>query len=189
MGRRTTRSERSDFVTAEIVSDRYNPNRMVTRIIAPLLALLAMGCAAPGAGTATNPVESGTEPVLLTVEPRSEWRVMWIEGDTDLPDGALVNYRATHELARSAPAEDWPATNLIDSGRATVQGGHYWARVNTLNWPAGEVAVLVQFPLPPQPPEVDAKYGEFGERLTGENVTDLGGMKAIEVESRFEHTR
>ena len=162
---------------------------MVTRIIAPLLALLAMGCAAPGAGTATDPVESGTEPVLLTVEPRSEWRVMWIEGDTDLPDGALVNYRATHELARSAPAEDWPATNLIDSGRATVQGGHYWARVNTLNWPAGEVEVLVQFPLPPQPPEVDAKYGEFGERLTGDNVTDLGGMKAIEVESRYEHTR
>lgn len=162
---------------------------MVTRFIALLLALLAMGCAPPGAGTATNPVESGTEPVLLTVEPRSEWRVMWIEGDTDLPDGALVNYRATHELARAAPAEEWPAKNLIDSGRATVQGGHYWARVNTLNWPAGEVAVLVQFPLPPQPPEVDAKYGEFGERLTGENVTDLGGIKAIEVESRFEHAR
>jgi len=157
--------------------------------MAPLLVLLAVGCALPDSGSGTDQVENGTEPVLLTVEPRPEWRVLWIEGDTDLPDGALVNYRATHELARSAPTEDWPATNLIDSGRASVQGGHYWARVNTLNWPAGEVQVLVQFPLPPQPPEVDVRYGEFGEHLTGENVTDLGGMKAIEVESRFEHTR
>ena len=162
---------------------------MLTRIIAPLLALLALGCAVPGAGTTTTPAESGTEPVRLTVQPRSEWRVLWIEGDTDLPDGALVNYRATHELARAAPAEDWPATNLIDSGRATVQDGHYWARVNTLNWPAGEVEVQVQFPLPPQPPDVETRYGPFGEQLTGENVIDLGGMKAIEVASRFEHTR
>ena len=160
---------------------------MVKCIVAPILALLATGCTATGSGSATDPIDAGTEPVLLTVETRSEWRALWIEGDTDLPDGALVNYRATHELARSTPTEDWPATNLIDSGRATVQAGHYWTRINTLNWPAGEVVVLVQFPLPPQPPDVDARYGEFGEHLTGENVTDLGGMKALEVEARFEH--
>jgi hypothetical protein len=47
--------------------------------------------------------------------------------------------------------------------------------------------VLVQFPLLPQPPNIDARYGEFGEHLTGENVTDLGGMKALEIETRFEH--
>ena len=158
-------------------------------MVVPLLTLLAAGCAAAGSGSATDPIDSGTEAVLLTVETRSEWRVLWIEGETDLPDGALVNYRATHELARSAPTEEWPATNLIDSGRATVQGGQYWAQINTLNWPAGEVEVLIQFPLPPQPSDVDARYGEFGEHLTGENVTDLGGMKAIEVESRFEHRR
>ena len=156
-------------------------------MVGPLLVLLATGCAAAGSGSATDPTDSGTEPVLLTVETRSEWRVLWIEGETDLPDGALVNYRATHALARTAPTEEWPATNLIESGRATVQGGQYWAQINTLNWPAGDVTVLVQFPLPPQPPDVDTRYGEFGEHLTGENVTDLGGMKAIEVESRFEH--
>jgi hypothetical protein len=160
---------------------------MVKRIVVPILVLLATGCAAAGSGSATDPIDTGAEPVRLTVETRSEWRVLWIAGDTDLSDGALVNYRATHELARSAPAEEWPATNLIDSGRTTVQDGQYWTRINTLNWPAGEVVILVQFPLPPQPQNIDAKYGEFGEHLTGENVTDLGGMKAIEVESRFEH--
>ena len=162
---------------------------MVERIIVPVLAILAVGCGGTGSNSATGPVDTGTETVQLSVQPRSEWRVLWIEGDTDLPDGALVNYRATHELARSAPTEEWPATNLIDSGRATVEGGHYWARVNTLNWPAGEVEVLIQFPLPPQPSEVDSRYGEFGEHLTGENVTDLGGMKALEVEHSYQHTR
>ena len=163
---------------------------MVTRMmVVPLLALLAAGCAATGSDSAIGATDTGTEPVLLTVDTRSEWRVLWIEGDTDLPDGALVSYRATHELARSVPTEEWPATNLIDSGRATVQGGQYWARINTLNWPAGDVEVLVQFPVPPQPPDVDTRYGKFGDHLTGENVTDLGGMKAVEVESRFEHRR
>jgi len=95
----------------------------------------------------------------------------------------------THSLALSAPAEDWPAANLIDSGRATVQDGQYWTRVNTLNWPTGEVEVLVQFPLPPQPPEILERFGEFGEHLVGDNVTDLGGMKAVEVTHLFEHTR
>ena len=159
---------------------------MVTRMVVPLLTLLVAGCAATDSDSGHD---SGTEVVLLTVETRSEWRVLWVEGETDLPDGALVNYSATHALARSTPSEDWPTTNLIDAGRATVQGGHYWARVNTINWPEGEVEVLVQFPLPPQPQEVDARYGEFGEHLTGKNVIDLGGMKAIEIEHSFQHIR
>ena len=162
---------------------------MMNRMLAPLICLVVAGCTpSPSAGGAES-LDTGTESVMLVVEPRSEWRVLWIEGDTDLPDGAMVNYRATHELARTAPTEDWPATNLIDSGRATGQGGHYWARINTLNWPTGEVEVLVQFPLPPQPEIVNARYGSFGEHLTGENVTDLGGMKAIEITHRFEHIR
>ncbi len=79
--------------------------------------------------------------------------------------------------------------NLIDSGRATVQNGQYWSRINTLNWPKGEVEIVVQFPLPPQPSEVVRRYGEFGEQLTGDNVTDFGGMKAVEVTHVFDHRR
>ena len=153
-----------------------------------LLATYVGGCAGLGSETdsATN---RGTEMVALSVSHRSEWRVLWIEGDTDLPNGAFVNYRVTHSLARTAPAEEWPTGNLIDSGRATVQDGQYWTTINTINWPAGEVEVRIQFPLPPQPPEVEERFGAFGEHLTGDNVTDLGGMKAVEVTHRFEHTR
>ncbi len=160
---------------------------MTTRVIALLLVLVAGGCVQPETHGAD--MAPGTEPVALTVDHRSEWRVLWIEGETDLPDGALVNYRVTHSVARSSPSEDWPATNLIDSGRATVQEGQFWSQINTLNWPAGEVEIVVQFPLPPQPSEVAARYGEFGEHLTGDNVSDLGGMKAVEVTHVFEHRR
>jgi hypothetical protein len=148
------------------------------------------GCTvADDGGLAGGDVAQGTEPVALEVRHRSEWRVLWIEGDTDLPDGALVNYTVTHEAATLTPAEEWPAANLTESARATVNEGQYWARINTLNWPTGQVRVLVQFPLPPQPPEVDTRYGAFGEHLTGANVTVLAGMKAVEVEYELEHHR
>ena len=148
------------------------------------------GCVAADDGSrAGSDSDQGTEPVALEVRHRSEWRVLWIEGDTDLPDGAFVNYTVTHEAAAVTPAEEWPAANLTESGRATVAEGQYWARINTLNWPSGQVRVLVQFPLPPQPAEVDARYGAFGEHLTGANVTVLAGMKAVEVEHTLEHRR
>ena len=131
----------------------------------------------------------GSETVSLNVEHRSEWRQLWIQGTTDLPDGAFLNYSVTHELDASSPPEEWPATNLLESGRATVKDGQFWSIVNTLNWPNGNVRVLVQFPFPPQPPTIESRYGALGEHLTGENVTTLAGMKAVEVEHRFEHRR
>ena len=149
--------------------------------------LLLCGCGQPQ--TNGEHTVTGTEAVRLTVDHRSEWRVLWIDGETNLPDGALVNYRVTHSVARTSPSEDWPAMNLIDSGRATVQNGQYWSRINTLNWPKGEVEIVVQFPLPPQPSEVVRRYGEFGEQRTGDNVTDFGGMKAVEVTHVFDHRR
>ena len=159
-------------------------------VITGLLAGLLAGCLpATESREPPDPSTVGSEAVALTVQPRSEWRVLWLEGETDLPDGAYVNYRVTHEMARAAPAEDWPAGNLVESGRAAVQDGEYWTRVNTLNWPTGSVTVRVQFPLPPQSPAVIERYGAFGERLTGGNVTVLNGMKAVEVEATFEHER
>ena len=115
--------------------------------------------------------------------------MLWIEGETDLPDGAFVDYRVTHSVARSTSADEWPAANLIASGRANVREGQYWSRVNTQGWPAGEVEIVVQFPLPPQPGTVRMRYGEFGEHLTGDNVADFGGMKAVEVTYVFDHRR
>lgn len=152
-----------------------------------LVAIAATtGCDAAGK---VGSVPPGTETVTLSVDHRSEWRQLWIEGTTDLPDGAFINYSVTHELGESTPADEWPVANLVEAGRATVKDGQYWSIINTLNWPRGNVRVLVQFPLPPQPPEVEARYGPFGEYLAGENVTSLAGMKAVEVEHRFEHRR
>ena len=138
-----------------------------------------------------NPSDENTseERVLLTVEHRSEWRQLWIEGTTDLPDGAFVNFSVEHEIGSTTPADEWPTANLMESGRATVAEGQYWTVVNTLNWPPGNVRILVQFPLPPQPVEIAARYGEFGEHLVGDNVVTLSGMKAVEAEYQFEHRR
>ena len=157
-----------------------------------LLALVCAVCGACGAGAGGNgatPDTDGAGTVELTVDHRSEWRVLWIEGKTDLPDAAYVNYRITHKLTEAAAADDWPADNLITEGRAAVYEGQYWARINTVNWPQGQVQVLVQFPFPPQPPAVVDRYGAFGEKLTGENVTIIDGIKAVEVEYVLEHRR
>ncbi len=169
----------------------------VTQRVRDRLACLAIMSAV--AGIACGPTGESGEPagaagtdaeaVQLSVGHRSEWRELWVEGATDLPDGAHVNYRVTHEIAETAPADEWPVANLMETGRAAVLDGQFWTRINTYRWPAGQVRILVQFPLPPQPPEVDARFGAFGERLSGDNVTDLGGMKAVEVEHVFDHRR
>jgi len=165
------------------VSTGYNATPM--RKLAFLAIVVGLG--ACESAPASGPSLENLQEVTVTVTHRSEWRVLWVEGTTDLPNGASLSYGVTHALARTAPPRQWPAPNLIDSGRVTVRDGQYWARVNTLNWPPGEVEILIQFPLPPQPPEVVARYGEFGEYLTGPNVTDLDGIKAVQVRDVFQH--
>ena len=167
-----------------------HPSLAVSRSLGIFLwVTTTWGCQPGGPTGELNTTVQGSEAVALTVSHRSEWRVLWIEGATDLPDGAVVSYRVTHSVATTTPTTDWPSSNLIEVGRATVEDGQYWARINTLNWPPGEVRVVAQFPLPPQPPAVVDQYGEFGEHLRGENVTDQDGIKAVEVEHVFEHSR
>ncbi len=164
-----------------------------TRSLRPSLLAIVLatgsisGCGASG-GAAADPA-AGAEAVRLGIEHRSEWRQLWIEGSTDLPDGAFVDYQVAHEAAETTPAAEWPATNLIESGRATVTEGQFWTRINTFNWPRGSVRVVVQFPVPPQPPAIEARYGSFGERLTGDNVVTVAGAKVVEVEHVFDHRR
>ena len=67
---------------------------------------IATGCSGTG-GTTTAP--DGSETVSLSVEHRTEWRQLWIQGTTDLPDGAFLNYSVTHEVAESSPPDEWPA--------------------------------------------------------------------------------
>ena len=155
----------------------------------PVLLAMSLTAACGGAGGAASDQASGMETVQLGVEHRSEWRQLWIEGATDLPDGAFVDYQVAHEMSDTTPEDEWPATNLIESGRASVTEGHFWTRINTFNWPRGSVRIVVQFPLPPQPAEVEARYGAFGESLGGDNVITVAGARVVEVEHVFDHRR
>ena len=152
-----------------------------------------MGCAPSPAGEGIEDAavgeDRGAEAVMLAVDHETRWRELRIEGATDLPDGAVVSYQITHGLANELPRGDWPAQNLIIDGAAVVQGGVYWARLNTTYWPPGRVDVLVQFPVAPQPEPVRLRYGPFGERLTGDNVSSLGGSRVVTAEHAFDWTR
>ena len=148
-----------------------------------VLLLLSVGCLS-GAEPAPD---QASETVALSLTYRDEWRNLWIEGETDLPDGAVVAYQVIHEIAETTSVEEWPAKNLIDSGNSTVRDGTYWTEVNTTYWPRGNVRLLVQFPVAPQPAVVAEQYGQFGERLAGDNVVSMGEMKVVEVEETFEH--
>lgn len=156
---------------------------MVWRTLPAALAAALTACG--GAG----PAPPAAAPVELAVEHRSEWRMLWLEGAANLPDGAYVNYQVTHEAAGVTDVADWPATNLIESGRSAVQDGAWWAQISTFNWPPGTVRVVARFPLPPQPPHVVERYGEFGERLAGEHVAEVRGVRTVAVEHAFEHRR
>ena len=152
--------------------------------------LSVVGCGpATGRDTGWGSGSSGAETVVLTVDHRSRWRELRIEGTTDLPDGAVVSYHVAHALSSELPPSEWPAQNLIADGTAVVQESRYWARLNTTYWPAGDVRVQVQFPVAPQPAAVGERYGGFGEHLTGDNVMILGASKVVTAEHTLEWTR
>ncbi len=151
------------------------------------------GCAQAPAGEgvdhAADAGNGGAETVLLAVSHQTRWRELRIEGETDLPDGAVVTWRVTHAAANEMPRGEWPAQNLITDGTAVVQDGVYWTRLNTIYWPPGRVGVIVQFPVAPQPDAVRLRYGDFGENLTGDNVSALGGSRVVTAEHAFDWTR
>ena len=153
--------------------------------------ILSIGGCTPATGDGAGPgnASSGGVTVALSVDHRSRWRELRLEGTTDLPDGAVVSYHVTHALGEELPPSEWPAQNLIADGTAVVQESQYWSRLNTTYWPAGAVRVQVQFPVVPQPAAVRARYGAFGEHLTGDNVTILGGSKVVTAEHTLEWTR
>lgn len=153
--------------------------------------VLSFGGCAPATDGDAGPasVTPGRETVALEVDHRSRWRELRVEGTTDLPDGAIVSYQVTHAVAETLPPSEWPALNLFADGTAVVHESRYWTRLNTTDWPVGAVRVQVQFPVAPQPTAVRGRYGEFGEHLTGDNVTILGASKVVTAEHLLEWTR
>ncbi len=154
-----------------------------------VLRTVVLGCMLSGCTPAGQDPVAGTERAALDVGHQSKWRELRVSGTTDLPDGAVLSYRVTHALTDEIAPAEWPAKNLITDGTAIVQAGQYWADLNTTYWPAGTVRIRVEFPVVPQPGSVQSVYGEFGERLEGDNVSSLGSSKVLTAEHVFEWTR
>ena len=134
----------------------------------------------------SEPAAPVGETVSLNLDARFEGDALKIEGATDLPDGALVGYEVSHEMAATVPYDQLPAENMQSRGTAPVASGTYTATVSIKNWPAGNVHVFVCFPTAgfpdaKQPDEVISRYGETGENLTGENVSQEGPFKRVEL--------
>ena len=170
-----------------LVSSGHHYNAMHMKLQSHLICiglslLISWSC---NPSNLSSALDQGTQSVSLQISHRTEWRTLWIEGKTDLPDGAYVNIRIIHELGQTTPMDTWPASNLMDNARSTVKDGTFWTKINTIRWPAGSVTVSAQFPSPPQAPEITKRYGEFGEHMAGMNVISQNGMKAVNVEEIF----
>jgi hypothetical protein len=130
-------------------------------------------------------------PVALTITPSVSGRTLVIDGQTDLPDGALISYELLHDLRyrelypdETGPppsfAADEHATPQILSGSMKVADGRFNGTASLADWPPGTVHVSVYFdPDPEQPSDVRAKYGGNNEHLGGTNVVqDSDGLRS-----------
>jgi len=139
-------------------------------ILAAVLALLVIVIATPGDNEKT---------VALTLVAERAGGAVIFEGTTDLPDGALIAY----EVSRDYGDEEWPANPWATEGTVAVKRGAYRGRVE--NAPEGTIKVWVAFQTilgaETQPADVLETFGEMGEHLTGENVTEAGGLKRVEL--------
>ena len=145
----------------------------VVLTFAALGALVSAGC------TPSAPAPTGV-PVTLTLEPEFANRRLTIAGTTDLQDGAVLLYEARHENWTTAGEPIW-----LRSGQIVVADGAYSERINLRRWPVGAIDVWVAFqsvlPGSDQPDHVLATFGPMGERLLGDNVTQEGPMRRVEL--------
>jgi hypothetical protein len=130
--------------------------------IAPLLCLIALGAHSLSAKT-----------VNLTSAPRVIGRTVYIEGTTDLPDSAVIEWELRHELLNKR--RDIPIARMATEGHAVVRDHRYVVAVDVSAWPSGQVEVWVAFqPLSygtRQPACVNRLFGINGQWIEGANVS------------------
>jgi hypothetical protein len=127
--------------------------------------------------------------VTLTSSSRIVGRTLFIEGNTDLPDSAVIEWELRHESFNIR--RDIPLSRLASEGHTIVRDRHYTVAVDLSAWPAGQVEVWVAFqPLSygtRQPACVNQLYGRNGERIEGENVSiHPAHMRRVEL---IDHVR
>ena len=117
-----------------------------------------------------------TVELAMTVE-RDGDRVH-INGNTDLPDDAILAFEVRHEDYEIDP--ETPIDMLFTEGLTTVSNGEFQIEVNISSFEPGEIQIWLAFQMKfinsnrAQPRQVIRQFGNRGELLRGENVTNHG---------------
>ena len=156
-----------------LFANRDNPARVPTLRVEEI-ATAATGLAGP-------PMPASAQPVHLTLNPYMQGSLLMVEGMTDLPGRTLLLYEVTEVSAA-------PRT---ERGSMPVLDGRYARQVDITGWTADTIMVWVGFQTvlngnQQQPEDVIARFGEMGEFLYGENVTEANGLKRVEVSQTVE---
>ena len=122
--------------------------------------------------------------VKLTNTPRVVGRTVYIEGTTDLPDSAIIEWELRHE--QLFKRHDIPISRMATEGHAVVRGHRYIVAVDLSAWPSGQVEGWVAFqPLSygtRQPAFVNRLFGTDGQWIEGANVSiHPARMRRIEL--------
>jgi hypothetical protein len=127
--------------------------------------------------------------VVLTNTPRVVGRTIIIEGTTDLPDSAIIEWELRHE--QLFKRHDIPISRMATEGHAVVRGHKYVVAVDLSSWPTGQVEVWVAFQPASygtrQPAFVNRLFGSSGQWIEGSNVSiHPAQMRRVEL---IEHVR
>jgi hypothetical protein len=155
-------------------ANRDNPSAVPTLVVEDLETTVAnatIAAATPGSA----------QTVELSLNAHILGHLLIIEGQTDLPNRTLLMYEASE--VSSNPK--------VETGTLDVLDGRYLRQVDIRDWHAGTIGVSVGFQtlLPngqKQSEAVIEKFGEMGEFLYGDNVTEINGLKRVEVTQTLE---
>ena len=156
-----------------VFANRDNPSNV------PTLQVEDLATAATGIAPSATPFQG--QAVTLTLTLSRDRNVLNIQGTTNLPNRSVLLYQVSHV------APDPISTD----GNLSVLDGRYATQVDISGWPSGAVEVWVGFQTlfgnsERQPEEIMQRYGERGEFLYGENVTEASGLKRVEVRQTIE---
>lgn len=119
--------------------------------------------------------ESG-QAVHLTLNPYVQNNLLIVEGMTDLPDRTILLYEV----------REVSAVPKTVNGSMPVLERRYSRQVDLTGWNADAITVWVGFQTllngsEQQPEDVIERFGEMGEFLYGDNVTEANGLKRVAV--------
>jgi len=90
-----------------------------------------------------------------------ENNIVYIEGETNLVDGSLLNY----EVLNLDNIED-----EIFNGYITVEDSSFYKEIDVSNYNEGRIEVWLSLHPHLQPKSIQEKYGEWGENLEGDPI-------------------